>query len=97
MERWSDGFYEGPRVRPTAAARQVLRSRMQSWVAGRVEDLYDAALAEWANADSGRFPERGALEQQARREIETLCRALGPWAVVKPEVLKMDDPYPGCY
>lgn len=87
MIKWVDDSYEGPQVRYTKESKRRVVSRLNRWVQWRTACLYRDAKAEWARTDTGRFPSEAELAEQARAEVEQLCRALGPWAAVDPRVL----------
>lgn len=91
MIKWVDDSYEGPPVRYTKQSRAQVLARLNVWVRERTEHLYQDALAEWARADAGPFPRRADLAQQAKDEVEQLCRALGPWAAVNPGELGFSE------
>ena len=58
-----------------------------------VEQEFRAAVDTWAAEDTGRLPTRLAIRFELAREFETLCAALGPWALVEAdEIFPAADP-----
>jgi len=79
----NDDVYEGPPVKSGPKAVENLRARVAGTVRERAQEIHRNKVMEWAAANSGTYPSCADAVEQAREEIEVLCRGLGEWAAVR--------------
>lgn len=75
----------GTEVRVTAEAVAQISARAERLLAGRAEARFRELVLAWAASDEGPFPTRDLARDEARAELEVLCRGLGGWAALPPE------------
>lgn len=59
-----------------------------------VEERFRSEVAAWAVADTGTLRTRLGIRVEIAREFETLCAALGTWALVQGSELFPDEDSP---
>lgn len=69
-----------------------VKRRMRRYVTARAIEIHRADVAAWAGSDDGDFPTRIDALRQAQFEAETLFRALGEWAAVRPDQIPATKP-----
>lgn len=75
----------GTEVRVTAKAVAQISARAERLLDVRAQARFRELVLDWAAADEGLFPTRDMARDEARAELEVLCRALGGWAALPPE------------
>lgn len=75
----------GTEVQVTAEAMAQIKARAERLLAARGQSRFRESVLAWAAAHEGPFPTRDMARDEARAELEVLCRGLGGWAVLPPE------------
>lgn len=75
----------GAEVRVTAEAAAQISARAERLLAAREQTRFRELVLAWAAAEEGSFPTRDVARDEARAELEVLCRGLGGWAALPPE------------
>lgn len=89
-----DNGFTGPRVTRTPEAEAAVRIRYQRAVQHAADRRFRDAVQRWAADDDLGFPDYDQTVASVAAEVDTVCRALGPWAAVDPVFIFPAPPIP---